>query len=234
MTEHGFIFTGESIRAILAGRKTQTRRIVTDRNSLVGGRRAIGAELYACEYLASNLEPRVAPGDRIWVRETHALIWPGDGPPENDRECRVEFRADGDPQRFPGNWPPETKGDPDRPRWRSPIFMPRWAARVVREVVEVRLDRVQNTSESDAIDEGMAALSDEALAALFPEWMRRLEDWRRAHDAAPAGAPVGPSPLGPSPRRRFAKAWDSINRRRASWARNPWVWAYTFRRSEAA
>ena len=85
----------------------------------------------------------VQPGDRLWVREAHALLWMhGDGPPEVESadpsdDYYVEFRADGDARRLPGRWPPELRRDPSCPRWRPSIHMPRWACRLVLEVVSV-------------------------------------------------------------------------------------------------
>src|SRR5690606_25422006 len=113
------MFSVPMVRAILDGSKTQTRRPIAKSMQRAGMQvikhREPGDSWY--EKLLA-LCPFGAPGDRLWVREAFALIWPGEAEPENVRENVVEYRADGDESRFPGEWPPETRDDPDRPRWR--------------------------------------------------------------------------------------------------------------------
>ena len=124
--ERPILFSGAMVRAILEGRKTQTRRAL-NRNKLYNG--------FAFD------DPRIAracpygqPGDRLWVRETWHL-W---GPPEHQI---LAYRADYE--------------DPDSYTWRPSIFMPRGYSRLMLEVVGARVERVQDISETDAIAEGM-------------------------------------------------------------------------------
>lgn len=147
--ERPILFKGPLVRAILEGRKTQTRRIIKDRKRKDGAKlvpellQQIGIG-HACPY--------GVPGDELWVRETFCA-WSGgktDGgeewdlvegrlPPENFHGLDISYKADG-------------KNSPDR--WRSPIFMPRWASRISLRITDVRVQRLQEISEEDAIAEG--------------------------------------------------------------------------------
>lgn len=135
MKERPILFSGEMVRAILDGRKTQTRRVcsVTDLDDLREGRVAQGLGKF-----------RV--GDRLWVREGFGIT---DGQPVcldgqtydlDDR--RIIYRAD------------VSDAIPDR-FWRPSIHMPRWASRITLEVVSVRVERLQDISIDDAIAEGV-------------------------------------------------------------------------------
>ena len=89
--------------------------------------------------------PYGAPGAVLWGRETWAAI----SPDEFERPtaaCDIEYRADGEWARFPGQWPPEYADDPERPRWRSPLTMPRWASRIGLLVLSAIPERIQEIS----------------------------------------------------------------------------------------
>jgi len=87
-------------------------------------------------------------------------------------------------------------------RWRSPIHMPRWASRILLEVTDVRVERVQEIGEADAECEGVG-------------W-----DCCGEGENDPR-----------TPREAFCGLWDSINAKRGySWKSNPWIWAITFKR----
>lgn len=119
MKERGTYCDGSAVRAILGGCTVLTLK----------GRGCLGV-----------------PGDRLWVRETFAFMWPRycddgfaydsahpDGRPLRDDECTIEYKADtGNPR--PGDWPAE---DAEGPRWRSPATMPRSASRITLEIVHV-------------------------------------------------------------------------------------------------
>lgn len=129
MRERPIIFTGDSVRAILGGRKTQSRRVASGYAS--DGSR-VCSEQQACPY--------GTVGSRLWVRETwaqadlrHSIV-------------PVLYRADGDAQPVLDD------------RWRSPIHMPRWASRLTLEILSVRVERVQAISEADARAEGVEPL----------------------------------------------------------------------------
>lgn len=157
VTDRPILFSGPMIRAILAGQKTQTRRVVKlvgpdaieerDDGSLwpycvTWAHGDDGEPWYACPY--------GEPGDRLWVRETWAQ--------EDARDLglgasQTLYRA--------------TASDAEAAlvqRWRPSIHMPRWASRLTLEVTSVRVERLQDITEDDARAEGAAAEPSEALA----------------------------------------------------------------------
>jgi hypothetical protein len=138
------------VRALLADTKTQTRRIarVPDDDELAHHDGAPADRVAACC-------PYGAPGDRLWVRETFASFRDARRVKPTDasyvvfldgrglaREGRYSIRA---PDAF----------DPARVKWRPSIHMPRWASRILLEITDVRLERLQDISEADAIAEGV-------------------------------------------------------------------------------
>lgn len=212
--ERPILFSGEMVRALLAGRKTQTRRIVTV--PWRGPKRARPYEPYWAdvdgvlmmdddafedgggrgwirhdEYVVS---PYGSVGDRLWVRET----WGGDDC------CGYAYRADHpDWAHFEGDGE-----QPDSP-WRPSIFMPRKASRILLEITGVRIERLQDISEEDARAEGVTT------GELQP---------------ARINGQVGQVAIF-DPRKAFAVLWDQINGKRAPCSSNPWVWVLTFRRA---
>ncbi|MCK2155755.1 morphogenetic protein [Citrobacter braakii] len=160
MTERGMIFNSEMVRAILDGRKTQTRRPIKfpfkDRNlgcELSGNE--LAGELSARNYLNS---PFGKPGDRIWVRETfQGPLFDFD---QMDAYCKDStpfekaqfcvYKADGKPA-------PEFFDADDNLHccWRPSIHMPRWASRITLEITDVRVERLNAITESDAEAEGI-------------------------------------------------------------------------------
>lgn len=152
-TEHPILFNGEMVRAILSGQKTQTRRPVTPQPSdtflpTIGlYQRTLFDKRTGEEYpdpierfgafdeVGDFPSPFGMPGDRLWVRET----W-GVRQLCSDPQPPVFYRASVDP--CPNIWRPS-------------IHMPRWASRITLEVVSVRVQRVQEISEQDAIAEGI-------------------------------------------------------------------------------
>ncbi len=149
MKERPILFSAPMVRAILAGTKTQTRRVVKPRRDL-----HIGCELAPCE-LAGEVNAgdyfnaAFQPGDHLWVRETHTFcprssrlkIWL-----HTPEEARVVYGAD-------DVWLSGPYG-PHKPKMRPSIHMPRWASRITLEVTGVRVERLKNISETDAIAEG--------------------------------------------------------------------------------
>ncbi|EPY7114340.1 morphogenetic protein [Klebsiella variicola] len=141
MKERGMIFNGEMVRAILDGRKTQTRRPVKfpvhDKNlgcELAGNE--LAGELSAGNYLNSAFGK---PGDHIWVRET----WARYNIDQNSHD--IAYRAT-----TPEDWPEDG-------RWRPSIHMPRWSSRILLEITDVRVERLSAISEEDAGKEGYPA-----------------------------------------------------------------------------
>jgi hypothetical protein len=188
--ERPIIFTADSVRAILAGSKTQTRRVIKPQppdGAKVWHNLNTGTfDVRRCSPWYSLKPTYGVPGDRLWVREA----WAGNIPPSG-----WIFKADG-----------EIPGVPIK--WLSPMFMARTQSRITLEITEVRVQRVQEISGSDAEAEGVA----------LPKTMSRLDREADGREGAAF-------------RLCFSEIWDSINAKRGySWGSNPWVWALTFRR----
>jgi hypothetical protein len=175
--ERPILFSTPMVRALLEGRKTQTRRYAGD------GEFWSQQDIQKCRY--------GQPGDRLWVRET----WKPHPDPVNN--APIIYKAtDG------GCWP-------DLP-WRPSIHMPRWASRILLEITGVRVERLQETSEKDAIAEGIERIN------AGDHWA-----WRDYSGNRQTLSPVF----------SYQSLWESINGP-DSWAVNPWVWVLEFRRIE--
>ncbi|MDI9249038.1 hypothetical protein QMZ25_10605 [Stenotrophomonas sp. RS-48] len=218
--ERPILFNGAMVRAILAGQKTQTRRAVKvpPAFDFIGGAgddqhdpRNWGAEDENALWWALAAGPdtdRVLacpfgkPGDRLWVRETWAQPTSLDPGP-------TVYRAD-----YPACVPAGFEDVPpaEEIRWRPSIHMPRGACRLVLEITDVRVERLQEISEADAIAEGAD--------------VHVLPDIRLPRTHPRAGRPMVYADC----REIFADLWDSTG---GDWNSNPWVWAITFKRIEA-
>jgi len=137
-TERPMLFSAPMIRALLAGTKSQTRRVVKDTGLYAIDAAVHGPETAARELLAlASRCPYGQPGHKLWVRETHM-----------DLGACYLFRAD------PGAETERALVAPGQ-RWKPAIHMPRAASRITLEVVNVRVERLQAISEADAMDEGI-------------------------------------------------------------------------------
>ncbi len=150
MKERGILFSASMVRALLAGAKTQTRRAVKAKASVIVGD-LLGQPKW---YLESDPDraircPYGVPGDRLWVRETWAVNYAHDGTKPSLLRPTVS-RVFAASELLPG-----VAQDGARGRWRPGIFMPRWASRLTLEVTNVRVQRLQDISEEDARAEGM-------------------------------------------------------------------------------
>ncbi|WP_186083797.1 hypothetical protein [Burkholderia gladioli] len=181
MKKRPILFSAPMVRAILDGRKTQTRRVAKE----FAGRDNLDAILR--RFPNQQGCPHGEPGDRLWVRETWGQYQLA---PED-----IVYRADED---FPCGSPK---------RWRPSIHMPRWASRITLEITGVRVERLQDISEADAIAEGIEHTSDGFS----------VDEGRHFHAARA--------------RDSFASLWDGLNEARGhGWEANPWVWVIEFRR----
>jgi hypothetical protein len=233
MKERPILFSAPMVRAILSGRKTQTRRLVkpaAGRQSewltsdliarsprLTIGRTnpdgIFGAQMdhprggplgfVACPYYGQ-------PGDRLWVRETWrtAKSLDSKSPAVIGEMCKeagyknpwapLAYEADGHQN---SEWRGfELGGDAEPGKTRVSIHMPRWASRILLEITAVRVERLQDITPADCVEEGyvsapMEPYQSEELVAL--DWYRQL--------------------------------WESLNGP-GSWAANPWVWVIEFKR----
>ncbi len=138
MKDRPILFSAPMVRAILAGHKTQTRRIV--KLPLIDP--DFGCEIAGCETASvlrqsPSICPHGQPGDRLWVKETFSAYgcFGVDG--------RIVYRAD----------IPDGK-QPNGLHWKPSIFMPRKASRIKLGITDVKVERLQDISEADALDEG--------------------------------------------------------------------------------
>lgn len=212
-TERPILFSGAMVRAILAGQKTMTRRVVKGVRGAVSAHwyPSIGAAQFRRDDGRESLpvaSPYGQPGGRLWVRETWGKLDMGSACYRADDEAAVP--ADG--------------------RWRPSIHMPRWASRMTLEVVEVRVQRLQEISEEDALAEGIKTQEHWASSSMSA-WCYFSGDPHPGRDTHPPADPAK-SPCYETAQLAFRALWDSINGERpgCSWEANPWVWAITFRR----
>ncbi|RFU90212.1 MULTISPECIES: hypothetical protein [Citrobacter] len=203
MTERGMIFNEYQVRALLDGSITQVRRPVKfphiDKDAMceLSGNELAG-ELSAGNYRNS---PHGKPGDRLWVRETFSAV------PDHDEPVGCSallYAADcGTPY---GKWKPS-------------IHMPRWASRILLEITDVRVERLQAADESALLDNLGDMLEDcDSVAG---------RAFNHAEHYAIAGVQVGLNPE----MHGFKAWWDKANGA-GSFDSNPWVWVIEFKRIE--
>lgn len=206
MKERGMIFNGEMVRAILEGRKTQTRRVLgtyQDAVKFCPEWDVNGKQIFIVlgEKDHTGMNPVITaipcpfgqPGDRIWVRETFRV---------HSRATDVAtlvYRAS-----VRNSWTEQTHRVPvavcNKPatpeKWTPSIHMPRWSSRITLEITDVRVERLNSITESDAEAEGV---TDTGFGDLLVDGFRYL--------------------------------WKSIYGD-DSWQANPWVWVIEFKRVE--
>ncbi|EPF4547015.1 TPA: hypothetical protein ACNV1K_004388 [Klebsiella aerogenes] len=212
MIERGMIFNGEMVRAILDGRKTQTRRPIKWKQTRFTeiGEREDGSKWpwsedaeHACDFWHPC--PFGAVGDRIWVRETFRV---------NSRATDVAtlvYKAS-----VRNSWTEQTHRVPvavcnkaaTPEKWTPSLHMPRWASRLLLEITDVRVERLNAISEEDARAEGI--IDGGCLNCGDPE-------------------PCGCANPEPDATDAFAYLWQSIYGQE-NWNANPWVWVIEFKR----
>lgn len=223
------LFSGPMVRALLDGRKTQTRRILKDQPGEIDRPFMMDdGSWHVTDSRGGHMSPlavRFAKGDRLWVKETHSVgAWDEDGtvwidytadsvrsralePPDEDFVERLCAKLDkaGVPTKDNGFY-----GDdiPDRLLKRVSIHMPRWASRLTLAVTDVRVQKIQDIRHADAVAEG-------------------------PHPFAPHRAPQGgscdgdPSGFDDCARCAFRRLWADINGGK-TWYDNVWVVAVSF------
>lgn len=231
MTERGMIFNGEMVRAIIDGRKTQTRRIVKGTDGAVKFCKEWdinGEEIFVVlgEKDHTGMNPVLGAiscpfggvGDRIWVRETWsdvnlegipAVAYHADGDVYSLMEDESFLDEDGafnydDPRVTKYHfaaWYSDLIGGIEGD-WRPSIHMPRWASRILLEITDIRVERLASVSDEDAGKEGYPA------------------------DPSPFGGPMDKWLW-------FRQLWDGIYPEQ-SFKHNPWVWVIEFKRIEGA
>jgi hypothetical protein len=190
--EYPILFSSEMVRAILNGRKTQTRRVIKpqpfecmQRHPSDGGAPCgllvWGDDYHVSDIILETMSPYGKPGDRLWVRETWASAW-----------NKPYYRATDELPRLAKSWKPS-------------IHMSKRFSRITLEIVSVRVERVQDISDDDAIAEGCNGRHSKDEEGIKSELF--------------------------SPREEFSKLWDRINSARGyAWESNPWVWVIEFKR----
>lgn len=220
--ERPILFSGEMVRAILDGRKTQTRRAMKPQPSpgfLARGVVGVvpqwphqdGVRWFMADGMSELVKCRYGgPGDRLWVRETWRPWWDEDPPAGTGLWACIQYK-DGAVYK-----PGTSKVIPDiqdeneghkffhqcdaapNIKWRSPRYMPRWASRLTLNITGVRVERLQHISLSDCAAEGA------------PPTHSDIENVWDSTDT-------------------YAELWDTINGPGA-WEANPWVWVIEFKR----
>ncbi len=217
------LFSAPMVRALLAGTKTQTRRVVKpqpipattevgtfhhpDDDDGRGPRYWSGGpdpENPGYSYIQPDWAipcPYGQPGNRLWVRENFRPIYPQDLTYNNGQPIEYDYAA--------------TYKHGDRlgdflgikPKWKPSIHMPRAASRITLEITGVRVERLQDITADDSMAEGIVRLPDGGYAA--------DTDGRHYHAASAWYS--------------YGSLWEAINGP-GSWEANPWVWVVEFKR----
>ena len=235
MKERPILFNGPMVRAILEGRKTQTRRILkrqpddfhdtSDRRSYLTNTEILNFEegsvaqfFYTMGEQEDHLCQYGQPGDRLWVRET----WkpdPSFGYPQRtkiseiDQGTNILYRATLPEEHPKYSWQ----------KWKPSIHIPRWASRITLEITDIRVERLNDISDEDAISEGLSSITkDGGITVKYG-----IPD----HDGLPGGDGWPWREWEIDPSFAFSKLWESINGE-GSWGCDPWVWVISFKKVE--
>lgn len=204
VVEKPLLCNAEMVRAILDGIKTNTRRPMDPQpdgklevlegcdDFMLGGTHGKKRSVWRC--------PFGKKGDRLWVRECFAVV-----PHVTDNGPKHKLKGDGTGVTWRADW----NGNPSGFKWKPSIHMPRWASRINLEITDVRVERVQDISEEDAIAEGIEVSKPDITPVRF----KNYRDGR----------------FTPLPRHSFETLWESIYGK-SSWRLNPWVWVVAFKR----
>ncbi len=209
MREIAIQLSAPMVRATLNGSKTVTRRTVKGEipNGAVRATRNVLGLAPTWHWMDAGGNslgkpfrcPYGSPGAHLWGREAWRTLWRFDELPPRDIPAGspVAFYADG-----------EARDGGTSGKFRPGMFMPRWASRILLEVTEVRVERLQDITRGQAIAEGVERVGDRWRHYFFPD--DDTEYWE-------------------FPQNSFASLWDKLNGEGA-WESNPWVFAISFRR----
>jgi hypothetical protein len=194
------LFSTEMVKAILDGRKSQTRRVCKLHS--------------AVDHITTFDGFPYHVGLKLWVRETHTWINLANNEyDENNPEHRITdigvpvcmvYKADG--FQIPANWRPS-------------IFMPRWASRITLEVTEVRVQRLQDISPNDVEEEGLRRVKVWADKDYWSYPTPNFGNVILKEQTFQSNAIIA-----------YKTLWDKINGKRYPWLSNPWVWVISFKR----
>lgn len=218
MKARPILFSSDMVRALLDGRKTQTRRVMKVQPSCDGMQVAtcvastdkarvnkyhwvkMAGNGYSYEHKDDEYFkcPFGKTGELLWVRETFCLEGSESYEPVPlipHYRASLEDLNEGQPL------------NDDRIRWKPSIFMPKWASRITLEITNVRVERLQDISREDALAEGCAhPLEGMEMASYIMQNADYVADEKTS----------------------FARLWQSINGV-DSWEANPWVWVLEFK-----
>lgn len=215
--EHPILFSGPMVKAILEGKKTQTRRVIaTPANNLRIREGTVETKLSAGgawrPWMAIDKSPYGAVGDVLWVRENLFI----------DGYLDVSYTAD-DEMVTADEVPDWTYRGNEWHGTVPSIHMPRWASRISLEVTRVRVERLQDITEEDAIAEGVE-----------PNWAGELSGWSaEEHGYIDYSVTDDEEADGVcfTARDSYRTLWNSINAKRGyGWDANPWVWVIEFKK----
>ena len=220
MNERPILFSGPMVRAILAGRKTMTRRVVKPQPPDWCRDAGISALTPPCHWEFRGNYQEHGPASkfircqflpvsetRLWVRESFSAWFQGIHWYAY-KGIRDDVAADNVFYRATHNYP-----DDDQ-KWVPSIHMPRWASRITLDVTAVRVERLQQITQEDAIAEGLIKLPATGRAVLTEGAQYFGNCWS-------------------SPRAGFRELWNGINGKCGfPWDVNPWVWVVKFKRGE--
>jgi len=207
-------FSTEMVKAILDGRKTQTRRVIKPQpdgdveipddvvfnhqdpkdGTVYGGKEVMDFYHYGVpdiEWVNFPVVPKYKVGDILYVKEAFFPYYPYDYKTHQCIDVKYDFKAD---------YLPEYRNY----KWKSPRYMPKKAARIFLEVTDVRVEKLQEIEVCDIIREG----------SLFFKWENKPENTCKALT-------------------EFANIWDTLNNKKGyGWDTNPFVAVITFKRTE--
>jgi hypothetical protein len=226
--ERPILFSGAMVRPLLAGTKTQTRRAMKHQP---GDDTTVHVKRYHPTIIDRHGDEQPGPETfgALWDDGESGLPCPY-GQPGDQLYVREKFsgKRDYDLGHEGKKWPPSAwfptdplwywaDGNPERGDWTKPkpaIHMPRWASRILLEVTDVRVERLQDIEYNDAEAEGVRRLPLQDGDA-HPWWTADVDKWPALHSRSATGA--------------YHKLWNRINGA-GSWDLNPWVWAISFKR----
>lgn len=226
--ERGMLFCAEMVRKLLHGTKTQTRRLVKPQPHP-----DFGTTIECCFYHPHRVNKKTGeayPEKEVFGFWSEDADWPCPyGKVGDIIYCKETFYDSHlESKRHPWTYRADLSVDDDLSRdfkWKPSIFMPRAASRIDLEIVAIKVERLQDISEADAVAEGIEILSTSDEYALngiktgkvkknYKFYGKELERLKQ-QTANPVWS--------------FQSLWESINGT-GSWALNPWVWKIEFRR----
>jgi hypothetical protein len=199
------LFSTPMVQAILAGRKTQTRRLVKFPDDF-DGREVYKNGQFGVKYSREDGTlyrhyPKYQPGDILYVRETWQVV--RYAPPGSSQlQDLYVFKAD-----------TTDVGEYEITKWKPSLFMPKAAARIFLKVTDVTAERLQDITLKDAIAEGIECIH-ESDVKVYRNYLLKEK--------------LGST----NPVNSFSSLWNSINAKTSPWKKNDWVWVYKFEKIE--